>query len=73
MGLGVYSNENAGKEAGEIVGYPAVGITAIQNADELLKNEADCVMYHALGMTLGDIEAPLTHFTLIGLSIGLIS
>lgn len=57
VGLKVYSDDKVGKDAGELVGGKPVGIKAIKDVDEILKIGADCVIYNALGMTLGDIEA----------------
>lgn len=65
VGLKVYSDEKVGKDAGEIVGYPPIGIKGIKDVDEILKIDADCVMYNALGMTLGDIEAPLNDICML--------
>ncbi len=46
-GLWVHSDSKAGKDAGELCGGPAVGITATQDADALLALDADCVCYTA--------------------------
>jgi 4-hydroxy-tetrahydrodipicolinate reductase len=60
VGLKVYDPAKAGLDAGELVGLPPTGIKAIVDVDELLKIEADCVNYHALGTTTADpLGSPL--------------
>jgi 4-hydroxy-tetrahydrodipicolinate reductase len=46
-GLWVHSDSKAGRDAGELCGGPAVGLTATQDADALLALDADCVCYTA--------------------------
>ncbi len=46
-GLWVHSDDKAGRDAGEICGGPALGVTATQDADALLASGADCVCYTA--------------------------
>ena len=47
VGLWVHSDNKAGRDAGELCGGPAVGVTATQDADALLALDADCVVYTA--------------------------
>src|SRR5262245_56183788 len=46
-GLWVHSDEKAGRDAGEICGVDPVGVTATQDAEELLALDADCICYTA--------------------------
>jgi 4-hydroxy-tetrahydrodipicolinate reductase len=46
-GLWVHSDDKAGRDAGEICGIGPVGVTASQDGDALLAEEADCVSYMA--------------------------
>ena len=46
-GLWVHSDSKAGRDAGELCGGPAAGVTATQDADALLASDADCVCYTA--------------------------
>jgi 4-hydroxy-tetrahydrodipicolinate reductase len=47
VGLWVHSDSKAGRDAGEVCGRPAVGVTATQDAEMLLEMKADCVCYTA--------------------------
>lgn len=46
-GLWVHSDAKAGRDAGELCGGPALGVTATQDADALLALDAECVCYTA--------------------------
>ena len=46
-GLWVHSDQKAGKDAGELCGGPAVGVLATQDADALLRLDAQAVCYTA--------------------------
>ncbi len=46
-GLWVHSDDKAGKDAGELCGGPAVGVRATQDADALLRLDAQAVCYTA--------------------------
>lgn len=46
-GLWVHSDDKAGRDAGEICGIEAVGVTASTDADALLGSDADVVCYMA--------------------------
>jgi 4-hydroxy-tetrahydrodipicolinate reductase len=45
VGLYVYSEAKAGKDAGELCGLPPVGVAATRDIDEILALEPDCVLY----------------------------
>ena len=44
-GVWVHSADKVGQDAGELLGRPAVGIAATNDADSLLALGADCVCY----------------------------
>ena len=46
-GLWVHSDNKAGRDAGELCGIAAVGVTATQDADALLALGADAICYTA--------------------------
>ncbi len=45
VGVWVHGAEKAGRDAGEICGLGAIGVTATNDADALLALDADCVLY----------------------------
>ncbi len=45
VGVSVYHDEKAGKDAGELCGLEPIGIKATKDAEALLAMEADCVCY----------------------------
>jgi 2,4-diaminopentanoate dehydrogenase len=49
VGLLVHSREKAGRDAGELIGLPAVGVAATNDVDEILALDADVVSYMATG------------------------
>jgi len=51
VGLWVHDPAKAGRDAGELVGTDRIGVTATDNADELLSVDADCVCYTATADT----------------------
>jgi 4-hydroxy-tetrahydrodipicolinate reductase len=53
VGLRVYNPEKVGMDAGEIVGFPPVGIVATDDPEAIMNLDADCVNYNPLGGTLG--------------------
>jgi 2,4-diaminopentanoate dehydrogenase len=57
VGVRVYSEAKAGKDAGEIAGIGKLGVKATMNPEEIYALEADCVVYAALPLeaSLGDI------------------
>ncbi|HEY5096421.1 MAG TPA: hypothetical protein VII46_00170, partial [Acidimicrobiales bacterium] len=44
-GLYVYSEDKAGRDAGELCGLPPTGVPATRDLDEILELGADCVLY----------------------------
>ncbi|MFC0206355.1 NAD(P)H-dependent amine dehydrogenase family protein [Novosphingobium soli] len=48
-GLWVSSPDKAGKDAGELCGLPATGITATNSLEEIVGLDADCVLYMPQG------------------------
>ena len=59
VGLKVYSEDKAGRDAGALVGQPDTGILATTSVDEILAIDADCVNYNALGTTEDMYGQPL--------------
>jgi len=53
-GVRVYDQAKVGKDAGELIGGPAMGVLCTDNVDQLVTVEADCVNYNGLGTTLAD-------------------
>ena len=49
VGVWVHSADKAGRDAGEIVGIGPIGVTATNDADELIALHPDCVVYAASG------------------------
>ena len=47
VGLYVYSEEKAGRDAGELCGLPSTGVVATRDVDEIVGLGADCVLYMA--------------------------
>src|SRR3546814_5695370 len=45
VGLYVYCEAKAGRDAGELCGLPSIGVKATRNIDEILALKADCVVY----------------------------
>jgi len=50
-GVFVYSDDKAGRDAGELCGLAPVGVTATKDRDEVLALDADCVLYMPQGET----------------------
>jgi 4-hydroxy-tetrahydrodipicolinate reductase len=48
-GVFAYSPTKVGKDAGDIFGAPATGVSCVSTMEEVLAIEADCVNYNALG------------------------
>jgi hypothetical protein len=57
VGVRVYSEAKAGKDAGEIAGIGKLGVNATMDPEEIYALDADCVVYAALPLeaSLGDI------------------
>jgi 4-hydroxy-tetrahydrodipicolinate reductase len=47
VGLYVYSDAKAGRDAGELCGAGPIGVVATRNVDDILALKADCVLYMA--------------------------
>jgi hypothetical protein len=47
VGLWVHSSSKSGRDAGELCGLPATGVTASNDVDAVLSLDADCVCYTA--------------------------
>ena len=48
-GVFVYSDDKAGRDAGELCGRPPIGVTATTERDAILALDADCVLYMPQG------------------------
>jgi 4-hydroxy-tetrahydrodipicolinate reductase len=48
VGLHCYTPEKVGRDAGEIVGLPAVGVTATGTVDEIIAARPDVVTFHGI-------------------------
>ena len=49
VGVLVYSDDKAGRDAGELCGIGPIGVTATKDRDEILALDADCVLYMPQG------------------------
>jgi 4-hydroxy-tetrahydrodipicolinate reductase len=54
-GLYVFSPDKSGRDAGEICGLQPTGILATREIDEILRLEADCVLYMPRALNTGDV------------------
>ncbi|MGH3584041.1 MAG: dihydrodipicolinate reductase, partial [Mycobacterium sp.] len=45
VGVRVYSEAKDGRDAGELIGRPPVGVTATTDTAAILALDADCVIY----------------------------
>jgi 2,4-diaminopentanoate dehydrogenase len=59
VGLKVYSDDKVGMDAGDLVGAPKTGVLAVKDLDDVLRIQADCVNYNALGTTEDMSGTPL--------------
>ena len=55
VGVRVYSDQKAGRDAGELCGKPATGVIATTNIDDIIAAEPDCVVYMPVGPDFDDI------------------
>ena len=55
VGLYVYSETKAGRDAGEICGLPPVGVKATRSIDDILALKADCVLYMPQYVNVDDV------------------
>lgn len=49
IGVWVHSADKVGRDAGELTGIGPIGVTAINDADQLIAQRPDCVVYAASG------------------------
>ncbi len=54
-GVYVTSPAKAGKDAGDLCGLPATGVTATNDIDEILALRADCVLYMPAACDVGEV------------------
>jgi hypothetical protein len=59
VGCRVYSADKAGRDVGEIAGIEPIGVTATTDADEVLRLDADCVVYAPLVADKKEVAALL--------------
>jgi hypothetical protein len=55
VGLYVYSDAKAGRDAGELCGVPAIGVKATRSVDEIVALKADCVLYMPQTIDVDDL------------------
>ena len=55
VGVKVYSDEKAGRDAGDLVGMDETGVVATQDVDAILALDADCVIYCPLPWDLAEM------------------
>src|SRR5262249_5100934 len=58
VGLRCYSSDKIGKDAGQICGMPPVGVTATDSVDEILRLDADCIIFTPGYYDLQDLLVP---------------
>src|SRR5580698_6847832 len=56
-GVYVTSAAKAGKDAGDLCGLPATGVTATNDVDEILALRADCVLYMPAACNVDEVCA----------------
>jgi hypothetical protein len=49
VGVLVYSDDKAGRDAGDVCGIGPIGVTTTQDRDEIIAADADCVLHMAKG------------------------
>ena len=59
VGVYVTSAAKAGKDAGDLCGLPATGVTATNDVDEILSLNADCVLYMPAACNVDEVCALL--------------
>jgi len=55
VGLYVYADAKAGRDAGELCGLPPTGIKATRSIDQILALKADCVLYMPQRLDVDDL------------------
>lgn len=63
VGVWVHSDDKAGRDAGEVVGLPPVGLRTTQSLDDIVAARPDCVVYAATGPDLDATSVP--HYDLM--------
>jgi len=56
VGVWVTSPEKIGKDAGDIVGLPKTGVIATNDVEEIMKLDADCVLFAPLNMAATSVD-----------------
>ncbi|BBX63966.1 dihydrodipicolinate reductase [Mycobacterium saskatchewanense] len=55
VGCYAWSPDKAGRDAGELVGIPPLGVTATNDIDELLAGKPDCVVYNPMWIDVDEL------------------
>src|SRR5690554_4172464 len=55
IGVKVYASSKEGKDAGELCGYPATGIIATRQIEDILSSKPDCVIYTPESTNLDEV------------------
>jgi 4-hydroxy-tetrahydrodipicolinate reductase len=55
VGVRVYSDDKAGRDAGELCGLAPTGIVATKSVDDIIAAKPDCVVYMPVGPDFDDI------------------
>lgn len=55
VGLYVFSEDKAGRDAGELCGHGPVGVLATRDIDQIVALRADCVLYMQQGANIDDL------------------
>ena len=58
VGVWVHSPEKVGRDAGELAGGTAIGVSATNDADALVATQPDCVVYAASGPSAMPARCP---------------
>jgi len=56
VGVYVTNPEKVGKDAGDLVGLPATGVLATDDAEAIIRMEADCVLFAPLNMAATTLD-----------------
>ncbi|MCG5432431.1 dihydrodipicolinate reductase [Mycobacterium sp. MYCO198283] len=59
VGCWVHSADKAGRDVGELLGIPPIGVAATADVDEILRADADAVVYAPLLPNAGEVAALL--------------
>jgi 2,4-diaminopentanoate dehydrogenase len=55
VGCYAYSRDKVGRDVGELVGIPALGVTATDDVDSLLASKPDCVVYNPMWVNIEEL------------------